>query len=505
MLKKTQQYLLLNYPLLWNMRVLLALLCAVVINILFFVGGYLLTEIDFTNTYYYSEDSFLVYVAAVLCSILSFIIWMVFYSKNNAFQSFYPKSSGGLYLEWVLTFVIVAGFVLYPLSYYEGTKSKIKSYVDKSEMIHAIETLNMIRMLIPYEEFNYYADYSTDSVEVIEHNVIPGDAVKKTETVEKSEFEVSDSVDNNLGSFDLGSLSLLNYKSDASNVFYTTSEEDFTVRDGETVKQWLKDQDKEKVSKLMDDFIALQNKHKLSMNFTKEQWLKMVYNPPRYPVGEFNLITPRNYKTEPGVYNVSKYYVSYRELVSAYDEIKDAYSSKESTSVLYISAAYLILAISLFVFSYRVTSGKSWLIALVAMGLMLFINGILSFLVYFTISTGYLFYALAILAIFAVEIVLVIKKNMERKAKGRSEIYMNHLIWFVPAVPLLLFWVIYMLTYPMYPYADNPSQYEIDSLVYLFIDKHISEFIIGNIFLTFFSMWLFIRTILRKWKSLPEQ
>ncbi len=82
---------------------------------------------------------------------------------------------------------------------------------------------------------------------------------------------------------------------------------------------------------------------------------------------------------------------------------------------------------------------------------------------------------------------------------------MNHLVWFIPAVPALIFMAIYIIGHNQYSYNDytynNNGLYE----TYLFMDEHIIEFIWANICLTFVSMWFFIQLILRKWKSLPEQ
>lgn len=527
MLKKIQQYLLLNHPLLWNIRIVPALLGAIVLNILFFLGGYFLTKINFSDQYSYGSSfsgAALIYMGAVLTSILLFIIWLVFYSKNNAFKSFYPRSCRGLYLEWILSFVIICGFILFPFSYNQGSVSKIRSYASKQEMIKAVETLNLVRILIPTEKTSYYQEYPTDlpsdyaikSSSPDKHPkysdntepAVESDYVDPVEYAESHNVQYSDYPD-------FAQLSLLNYSS--LNQFYVPEKCDFTIRDSDTVKKWLKQQNKEEIGKLLDAFIALQNKHNLKTNLTKDQWMQLVYNPSKYPVGDFNLITSYNYvdeeaKNEYSYYSRDKssngYYVSYDELEHSYNKIMDAYVDRDQSLAFFMISITMALSISLLVFSFRSTTGKSWLIALISIGLILFINGILSFAVstpFLVDIVGPLFYIFVLLVIFSLELISVLKKNISRGAKGRSDIYMNHLIWFVPAVPALIFMAIYIIGHDQYSYNDY--SYRSNSLyeTYLFMDEHIIEFIWGNICLTFVSMWFFIQLILRKWKSLPEQ
>ncbi len=524
MLKKTQQYLLLNYPLLWNMKVVPVLLGTIIINILFFGAGYLLTKIDFTDPYSYGDSfggSVLFYMGAVLTGILLFIIWLVFYSKNNAFKSFYPKSCGGLYLEWILSFVIIFGFVSFPYSYYQGSVVKVRSYVGKQEMIKAVETLNMVRILIPTDKTSYYQEYPVDyPTEYMKSSqpekAEPVDdgsstvATEETTYVDPVAYAEAHQVD--YADYpNFAQLSLLNYN--YGNSIYVSEKADFTVRDGETVKEWLKQQNKEEISQLMDDFLALQNKHHLTTNLTKSQWMQLIYNPAKYPVGDFNLITSHNYENEQSKsryyygsdHATTGYYVSYDELDRAYNKIMDSYVDVEESIAFFMISLCLALSISLLVFSFRSTTGKSWLIALISIGLILFINGIVSFAVAAPFDeevVGGLFYIFVLLAIFVAELVLVLRKNIDRKAKGRSDIYINHLIWFVPAVPALIFMAIYIVAHTQYYYYDNSSHWY---KIYHYMDEHIVEFIWGNICLTFVSMWFFIQLLLRKWKSLPEQ
>ena len=513
MLKKIQQYLLLNYPLLWNIRIVPALLCAIVINILFFLAGYFLTIIDFSDRYSYSSSSQggpLFYMGAGLTSILAFIIWMVFYSKNNAFKSFYPKSSGGLYLEWVLSFVIVCGFILFPFSYSQGTVTKIKSYASKQEMIKAVETLNLVRILIPTDKTSYYQEYPTDLPSDYYMKSVPDKDAEYIDPIEYAESHNIEYVDYP----DFTQLSLLNYSS--LNEFYIPQKTDFTIRDANTVKDWLKQQNKQEITRLIEDFITLQDQHNLKTNLTKDEWLQLVYNPSKYPVGDFNLMTPYNYEEAKDKYNkyyyvedrvTTSYYVSYDELEHSYNKIMYAYIDTDQSIAFFVIMLTLALAISLVVFSFRSTTGKAWLIAFVSIGLILFINGIISFPISSSFDlelVGPLFYIFILLAIFSWGLISVLRKNLNKAAKGRSDIYMNHLIWFIPGVPVLIFTAIYIIGDSQYSYNDygyHSGLYE----TYLFMDKHIIEFIFGNICLTFVSMWFFIRLILRKWKSLPEQ
>lgn len=502
MLKKIQQYLLLNHPLLWNIRIVPILSITIVINLLSLFIGYNSTKISFNSTYSYSDyaDQFSIYFLISIICIITAIIWLIFYSKNSALRAFYPQNSRKLYTEWLLIVVIVFSILLPIYSFFAGTQLKQRSYVSKEEAIKAIETLQMVKILIPTNKTDYFSEYP----EGVPHVSKKGNGYYATDSLIQA-AEQQDVATEYEGYPNFAQLSLLNYNG-YSNYFY---DEDLKLRNVGDVKEWLINEDKAAISQLMDDFLALQSKHKLKSNLDKDTWMKLIYNPSKYRVGDYNLIMDENINPNSYRYSSSNisYYLQHRELSNGYKQALSAYDINENSYYFLLTISCIAIAISLLIFSYRITSGKSWLIAALAMVIFLFINGFFTLINPLVTGSDFSFpgYLTILLILFIVEYILVIGKITQRSDKGRSSIYMNHLVWAIPAIPFTIFTYVYYAAKSAHYASDYYLETTInnDSL-YRFLDDHLAHFMWGNLALTFITMWIFIHYIALKWKSLPE-
>ena len=501
MIKNLQKYLLLNYPLLWNLKIIPALICTVLINIFFFFLGYITTEISFSYNYYNNFFSNgILYFFACIATALVFILWLVFYSKNNAFKVFYPKKASSLYLEWLLIFVIILSSFSFVFSVHYGSVTKTRSNASEKEMLDAIETINMVKILIPTNKTDYFQEYPSEIHEARMN--------KKGQTIPYlSELEI-DSINNISGNVhyedypNFSQLSLLNYNIGYDEI-YIPEEYNYKLKDTKLVKQWLVNNDSEKIKSLMNSFLKLVDKHHLKTNLTVDQWFNLIYNPQKFPVGDFNLIVNSSYEDDS--YHRGAYYLPYYQLKNGYDDIKSSYTTDNLEMFIYVTLCFAIL-FSLFVFGFRSTSGKAWLIALISMGLLLFIDGLLCLTVSGSSydSAPLLFYLFVLIIVFLFEFITIINKNRLRMNKGKSDIFANHLLAFIPIIPVVIYLIIYSISY------DNRIPYDIDdntnnSSLYLFMKEHTMMFSWMNIGLTFVTVWLFIKFVLLKWKSLPEE
>jgi hypothetical protein len=109
MLTKIQKYLLLNHPIIWNTKFFPMLVFGFIFNVLFFGLGYLNGTINFQE-YYNSDSIALPMIFGILTIILTLIVWLVFYFKNNSLKSFYKKSNYALFYEWLQVFTIILLF-----------------------------------------------------------------------------------------------------------------------------------------------------------------------------------------------------------------------------------------------------------------------------------------------------------------------------------------------------------------------------------------------------------
>ena len=88
MFKKIQKYLLINHPLLWNLKIVPISVFLILTNIIFFVLGFLNGGIDFSesqNNYASNSNDEIITFFSVLVCIVTLIIWVIYYLKNNCF------------------------------------------------------------------------------------------------------------------------------------------------------------------------------------------------------------------------------------------------------------------------------------------------------------------------------------------------------------------------------------------------------------------------------------
>lgn len=164
----------------------------------------------------------------------------------------------------------------------------------------------------------------------------------------------------------LDRLSLLNHTGYSDTAF---SEVAWIIFRADTnMVRWLKQEKADSIRWLMTEFRTLQHKHGLRSNITVDKWFNLVYNPPLFPVGSFNLINP--YKVRSGDEQLSSngYYVCYYELQNAYRIINEAYFDWRTILEQALYSLFFALSISLLIFSFRITSGKSWLVAFMGRG-----------------------------------------------------------------------------------------------------------------------------------------
>jgi hypothetical protein len=210
------------------------------------------------------------------------------------------------------------------------------------------------------------------------------------------------------------------------------------------VQNWLREEKVDSIKGLMNAFIALKEKHQLKGNFTTYQWFNRIYHPPYFPVDSTTTIDrdgSAEYLPEDYSNGILPGTLPFDQLERGYEHIAQYYNGENATSnriavLIYLSIA---LIVSIFVFSFRLTSGKQWLIALVTGGILQFIIGLFVAIVGLVDDDFcMLFYFLSWIVLFIVLVCLTVTKVANKETKGKSPIYLNLLLWLVPCLlPLL--------------------------------------------------------------------
>ena len=546
MIKKIQQYMLVHYPLIWNIRLVPMLLILIGIHLLIFGISYFSSEITFKDTYYYSysliNSNGSMYVATIFVGVLLLIGWLLFYMRNNAIKTLYPRTNLNLFSEWILVFVVCVMICSLPISLSTGTITRWQMVASQKETQRVADLLQKARVLIP--------------TDISDYQFRPGNfkPLPISDTVKINPHEV----DLDLYAFDYtleGKIAITGYKG-ASLLFYYDYDRDYyegsrnsehydaetkrKIENIDTVQRWLRTGQRDSVYTIMTEFCELAKKHDLSFNLTPEQWMKQVYNPPYFKVDYSNPISDtayddyystknysgntnnydRGYDDDRELYYVNSYYgdtlvagtevevdnycnsivnysLPYRELKSGYEQITRSYESNEDLNYIVLFSLCVALVLSVFIFSCRVTSGRSWLIAFVIAGVLLFASILFMVIIGASSYIGerslfMLFFAFWITLFIAI-LVYLISKNTGKKDKGHSRPLVNIMLWLLPCMSPMFYGVCYSFC------REVSGSYD-----YSFWDDLMLYTFWLNIPIVIVSMFG-LTILLRKWKSLPEE
>lgn len=505
MFTSIQKKLLLEKPLLWNTKFVPMIILGIVFHIVHFFLGWLQGTVNFSNKnkidIEFSAVSF-----GILAVILAIILWLVAYFKNNSFKSFYKKSKNSLFYEWLQLFVIIfllssfyvsfsIGKQLHERSYfsYEETQKRCEIIANADIFIDGffkgteidslasglIDSLGNKTAKLKRQEVDYYAT-AVDAQELVykDHIVFNGKKFKEYSLLNRGIHEFS----------------IISKKMDSLNEI--------------KVKNWLFENDVASVKKLMTNYLDLINEHELKTNLTLDTWFEATYKSPNFD--SFLYISPyfKEYETYNSYrYNqyensvVKPYDVKYSKFFIQQDILKDKYETVSlahtnglidfDTIIVFL---YLAMSSSLLLFSFRVTSGKSWLIALVSLGIINIVIGVFG-----ALGSSSSFYFGSLLVIFIGISIYFGKVYIEAKRKEISEIILNLISWlsvyFIP--------IIYNLVTDYYMNSQYIDDYKYISPEYTWLREHTSTMFVLNFIFMIFALFLLGR-IIRNWKGIAE-
>ncbi len=158
MFKNLNKYLLINFPLAWNMRFPIFLVVSLILNILYFTIGYAhkIELYDFYDRNAYEEV--FVYFFNVILIILIIIIWLVYYFRNNAFKSFYNIDKWHLTKEFLMVFTISSLLAITTYSFKVGENLKFKHLSKNIDYEKGKKIINQAQCFFVFnqEQFELY-------------------------------------------------------------------------------------------------------------------------------------------------------------------------------------------------------------------------------------------------------------------------------------------------------------------------------------------------------------
>ncbi len=159
--RKINRNLALSYPLIWKSRVLEFIVISLLFNVLCFVTGYCLINLDVLRNQnvgnYYFRSNF-VFFHVIFCIIL-ISLWAFFFYRNRALKNFYPLSKGYLFKLSGLLFLMFfsLGFAYVPFQ--QGVFLKTRSLFEARNKPQDVDLVNIASAFLP-ESFTQYDIYN---------------------------------------------------------------------------------------------------------------------------------------------------------------------------------------------------------------------------------------------------------------------------------------------------------------------------------------------------------
>ena len=448
-----QKYLLINYPLLWNTKIVPVAFYGLLFHIIFFTLGYFNGSIDFTeseNNYGYNTHDGTIGFLCVLVTILSLIVWAVYYFKNNALKSFYPKGNFSLFKEWLLMLLGCIFLVTYMTTYFYGKDVRVRSYYSESEAKKRCKTLSQGSYFVNGSYENYYNEYDNDNYDTTATVVDTAIALPSV----NGKYDSSNKINYFAFKGKKYSYNSLLNKNLNSYVFFDREVDSASKN---RIRNWLVNNQKDSVKTLFKNYLAIAKEHKLDASIDENKWVNLIYDFPTFEKykligGEaMTVYYPNNNPGEPNYdqedqylakikgteYVINKYYVPEQSLKFAYSKIADSYVKPIIGWETYLISLYVALGISLLLFSFRITSGKSWLIAVVSLGVLNIIIGIFA-----AISSSEYVYLISVLVVFLILVIYFFIVVYSNKGKKISAITINAMLWMLPAFAPIVYYLL---------------------------------------------------------------
>jgi len=513
MFKDIQKKLLLNYPLLWNTKFVPMVAIGLLLHLIFFGLGYLDGTIDFSNRNNLDIEVTCI-LFGVLLVIIIIILWLINYFKNNSLKSFYSKSKYSLFYEWLQIFVVSALLITFYIPFSVGKQLHQKNYYSLEETTNRCKTIATADMFID----GSFGETEIDSlasglIDSLGNKVALNYNAEDANTAEYSTEQESIAVEAVSGYINKNHIIFNGKKYDQFSLVNRNTFE-FTVISREQdslnkiqVQNWLDQNNQAEVKKLMDNYLSLIREHDLASNLNMDKWFEIVYKAPEFD--EFLYIQPylKQYETDNsynsydyatkignGERKYSKYFVQQDVLKDKYDMVSEAHTDSFFKIEMILGFLYGAFGLSILIFSFRVTTGKSWLIAIVTTGVINIVYGILTAITGVGDMYAYLILFTILGIIFYFFLIYFNKKNLQL-----SRIALNLFLWsFIGIIPL-----IYFLIQEHYLRGEHRYNYNYTSPEYEWMKDHVFHMFCLNFILSILTLF-FLSKVIRTWKGISE-
>lgn len=374
MINRINQYLILKYPLIWNTRLVWALLTLSIVHLLYFAIGYL-TVNDFGELqnyeYRYLYDSPSMVLFSILASLCFFIIWLLYYFRHNALKSFYPISNWYLVKEFIIVLCISFFAVTFMFSYQLGFNAKVKSMASTFNYEDMANDVNLANCFVANEtNINAYSNHN--SCEKIEKR----QQYDATTTANDDKTRYANEGDHGRGAIKVAdTMFYLNFcqnsiSSMSNKVDLRTPQQNHAI-----AKRLLLGKHWDSIRSILQGYSSLMTKLKVKTNFKVDKQMNELKDNPLlmvrlvYSNNDIIYVESGNFQPED--------YLSLNNFHSVFNGIEWAqnytFFKWDGELMIYM---FIMMGLGLAIFTFRITKLKPWIIALVSLLIWSVITGL---------------------------------------------------------------------------------------------------------------------------------
>lgn len=477
MLKKIDTALLLCFPLLWNTKLPYMIIVGLVFHALAFLMGFWFHDFGkdlHDKDFYFYKNRDLATAGTGIIGVVFVLVWFMFYIRNNAFKSFYPKKKNDLFKEWLIVFIMFTFFSMAFFTVMYGSKYAAITVFSQEELEKNAEIAYKGRLLLLND------DYTKDRQQVVYQK---DQADSMSYTANSDVFEYKDRL------FPWNSM-IANHDFE---VFYSGSKLDSLYTD--QVRMLYYKSDSVQIKKTLEDYFALLKEHNLKTNVTTSLWFQYFYNEPQF-VSNVYIDDRSGYASSSEEFSdVKRLYVDSYIMREYYGKILNSREYKVFDDELFLVIVYLAFSLSTVVITFRVSTVRQWVISVITVLLLAVLDTSLLALTgdRFTDFKNFL------IALFAELIIFLLLVFVTKYRKNLSAIALNVLILGFPFVLLCIAAAFYKVFIDL---QNRELEIPYRQQEYYFHGNFIRDAAIVNFIIVFMVLLLLLRLI-RNRKALP--
>lgn len=453
------QKFLTRYPLLWNTRAFVMIPALLLLHLLFYLSGlFSISNLAELDDFRVRSDGD-TWGLSVMISVLTLVLWLVFYLRNNAFKSFYPLPKGRLLSEFLLLIVIVFLAISFPFTHQQGREDGVIRVSKNVDAVKEINTANLAQHFLPYDYDDFAVERSCDTLArygEYSDRYVPDSVPREHSYLHYCRQAISSDRKGVLNQFELDAIA----------------------------EKWLREGKKDSVTAVIEDYLAMVRKYGGDYRFNAEKHVQEIFSTPRF------LVTGR--LSAYGNENTDDEYVGYFEVNRALSNVSMVYLREDNSDMLLV-LSYFAVCFALLIFSFRITKLRTWFIALIAMGVYLILFSVM-------LGMGMAHTPEAAGALFILVSLLCLAFSIFSIRSRTSKLYAGiGLLFFTWTLPSLL---------PIFGVLQEDHSYKPGHRPGAFarwIDDHWPVFMTVNLFIVLIITSLVIIPLARKWQACPEE